>query len=313
MNTRIVYSHQSALAYWLGVNIQSWSAPKVARSSPLDESYCSCSEVCDCSSSNILLGPQPFHILTSSNNLKSHSKHVVMHVCKNKMPPKMFYKIDAHRYVVSPELCFVQMAKELTLPQLVEQGAVLSARYYIRPEDQLLIQRDTSVTSPRRLARTLQELSYMHGIKKAAKALKWIIPNAESPMEIKSALLLSLPYRYGGYSFPLPTANKEIVISGVLRSTKNVVRPDLAWPAKRVIVEYDGKDYHQDAHRDKHRSNMLESLGWHVFYITKQELLDTLRFDALAMQIARRLGVRVRKPGGWEHEHAVLRSQILHN
>lgn len=100
----------------------------------------------------------------------------------------------------------------------------------------------------------VQRTKAMPGKKCAATALRWIADGAESPMEIKSRLLLTLPYRYGGYGLPMPEVNKDILLSG--RTEHRVVRtfrPDMCWPCHKVIVEYDGKAYHEDAHKDKPR------------------------------------------------------------
>lgn len=158
----------------------------------------------------------------------------------------------------------------------------------------------------------VQRTKAMPGKKRAATALRWIADGAESPMEIKSRLLLTLPYRYGGYGLPMPEVNKDILLSG--RTGHRVVRtfrPDMCWPCHKVIVEYDGKAYHEDAHKDKRRSNALESLGWHVLYITKEELHDIEQFDMLARQLGRLLGTRVRPPADWGSKRVRARKELL--
>lgn len=98
-------------------------------------------------------------------------------------------------------------------------------------------------------------------------------PLAESPMETRLRLLLVL----GG--LPAPAVQFRVVDGqGVVRA-----RVDLAYPAARLALEYDG-EYHFDAEfsrRDRHRDLELGDIGWHTMRFTSDDVLltpqDTVR------------------------------------
>ncbi|WFE42396.1 DUF559 domain-containing protein [Micromonospora sp. WMMD998] len=89
-------------------------------------------------------------------------------------------------------------------------------------------------------------------------------PLSESPMETRLRLLL-LDAGLG----PL-TAQHEVRHGG-----RFVARVDLAWPALRIAVEYDGDHHRERAHfrRDVARLNALRSAGWTVLRFTADDVL----------------------------------------
>ncbi|MFI2709917.1 DUF559 domain-containing protein [Micromonospora sp. NPDC018662] len=89
-------------------------------------------------------------------------------------------------------------------------------------------------------------------------------PLSESPMETRLRLLL-LDAGLG----PL-TAQHEVRAGG-----RFVARVDLAWPALRIAVEYDG-DHHRERaqfRRDVARLNALRAAGWVVLRFTADDVL----------------------------------------
>ena len=48
-------------------------------------------------------------------------------------------------------------------------------------------------------------------------------------------------------------------------------RLDLAYPARRVAVEYDGEEFHAEAHRahDERRRQLLHEAGWTVIVVRR--------------------------------------------
>ncbi|QLQ37853.1 DUF559 domain-containing protein [Micromonospora robiginosa] len=96
------------------------------------------------------------------------------------------------------------------------------------------------------------------------EVLKLAEPSSESPMETRLRLLL-LDAGLG----PL-TAQHEVRHGG-----RFVARVDLAWPALRVAVEYDGDQHRERAQfrRDVARLNALRSAGWIVLRFTADDVL----------------------------------------
>ncbi|MGY1713726.1 hypothetical protein ACI78R_04665 [Geodermatophilus sp. SYSU D01106] len=88
---------------------------------------------------------------------------------------------------------------------------------------------------------------------------------AESPQETRLRLLL---LRSG---LPRPVA-QHVVRDG----TRFVARVDLAWPDRRIAVEYDGL-WHADPvqfRADRQRLNRLTAAGWLVVFVTAADLRD---------------------------------------
>ena len=106
-------------------------------------------------------------------------------------------------------------------------------------------------------------------------------PLSESPMETRLRLLL-LDAGLG----PL-TAQHEVRAGG-----RFVARVDLAWPALRIAVEYDGDHHRERAHfrRDVARLNALRAAGWLVLRFTADDVLR--RPDATVALVRQALAER---------------------
>ncbi|MEU7759422.1 MULTISPECIES: DUF559 domain-containing protein [Micromonospora] len=106
-------------------------------------------------------------------------------------------------------------------------------------------------------------------------------PLSESPMETRLRLLL-LDAGLG----PL-VAQHEVRAGG-----RFVARVDLAWPALRLAVEYDGDHHRERAHfrRDVARLNALRAAGWVVLRFTGDDVLR--RPDATVALVRQALAER---------------------
>ncbi|WP_091365772.1 hypothetical protein [Geodermatophilus telluris] len=94
---------------------------------------------------------------------------------------------------------------------------------------------------------------------------------SESPQETRLRLLL---LRAG---LPAPVPQFTVRAGG-----RFVARVDLAWPALRVAVEYDGR-WHAEAGRfarDRRRLNRLQEAGWRVVFVTAEDLFRPLELTA---------------------------------
>jgi len=76
--------------------------------------------------------------------------------------------------------------------------------------------------------------------------------------------------------FPVPEVNWRIPdISG-----REIYRLDLAWPAQRIAVEYDGYAAHAErAERDEARQADLERRGWIIVRVRAADLADLTRVE----------------------------------
>lgn len=69
-----------------------------------------------------------------------------------------------------------------------------------------------------------------------------------------------------------------------------VARVDLAFPAQRIAVEYDG-EWHalrMQLTKDRRRMNRIDAAGWHIVYITADMLTDTVEAVRAALTRALR-------------------------
>jgi very-short-patch-repair endonuclease len=101
------------------------------------------------------------------------------------------------------------------------------------------------------------------GIRRASWLFDLAEPAAQSPAESQLRIRLVLA------GLPRPVVQHPVQVSGGL-----VLHPDLAWPAVRVAVEYDGHWHsdHEQLHRDRQRLNRLVGAGWLVLHVTSRRL-----------------------------------------
>lgn len=170
--------------------------------------------------------------------------------------------IEVHGLLcTSPEALFAQMAKELSLEDLIEFGDSLVCR------------------DPARRRTTLAELrKFIHscdsfrGQKQCIRALTQIRENTDSPAETHLRLLLK---RYG---FPEPIINVPVEATG---NAAHFI--DLAYPKYGIGIEYNGGHHRDQITQDWIRQNSIQSTEWKIFVVDREILATPLN---LAMFLA---------------------------
>ena len=295
--------------YWLSVDPDSPGTARPYHGNPLPRSSTHASMIVE-SLLDPALGHRPVEVMVAKRTRVPGSCDIC-HTCNTTLPPDSFYKVARDVFVSSPELSFIQMGTELSPCQLIEYGLRLCASFHIAPFTETIEPHVTKTTTPLLLSNFAQRAAGVVGAVKARQAIKHLLPNAESPMEIKLLMLLCCPLRLGGYGLPQPILNRTIVAGrSAAIVDKSSYRPDISWPDRKVAVEYDGKMAHLDAHQDKRRINDLEAMGWKVISVTKRELYDALAFDKVARKVAKCLGARIRPSSGWHARTAQLRHDL---
>ena len=102
---------------------------------------------------------------------------------------------------------------------------------------------------------------------------------AESPPESRVRLWLTLA------GLPPPVPQHRVFSDGEF-----VARVDLAWPALKLALEYDGR-WHADPGqltRDRRRVRALNALGWYVYPVTSSDLSDPSRLIGQVRGLLRR-------------------------
>lgn len=129
------------------------------------------------------------------------------------------------------------------------------------------------------LTRELASHAGLRGVRQARRAVELSDAAAESPPESRLRLSLVL----AGLQ-PVPQFN-------VHDGGRWLARVDLAFPAARVAIEYDGREVHERAEvffRDRQRQNALLAAGWLVLRYTARDLAQ--RPDAVVREIAAAVG-----------------------
>ena len=258
------------------------------------------------------------HVLVGENTSIQTAK-IHSHSCSLELPPGSFIRIDDQFAVSSPELCYLQMANVLSLPELVALGYELCGSYrkYKKPDSDRGFEQDLPLTSVAKLSAFLTKTTGMNGHKKATKALRYIVARSASPMETAVSILLTLPFRLGGFNLPLPMLNISVSLALGVKWPKGIpeYRGDLCWPQGLAILEYNSDAYHLEQpqiKRDTIRRNYLTSIGVSVITVTRGQINRTDEFQSIAEELSRLLGRRLRYPlPEFKARQAQLRSIIL--
>jgi hypothetical protein len=255
--------------------------------------------------------PRPWHLMSSRGSHHAPDGDVVWHSRKIALPPRSGIRLDDDVFLVSPELCLLQMAQSLPCPSLIELIDEFCGTYRPASSEELtdehadgLVQRPP-ITSLERLSAYLATSPGVGGIKRARRALRYAVDLSASPKETHSELLFSLPVPMGGKGCPKPEMNKRFDVPIGLRQAGDpgYVECDLCWTVMRdgkvrhVAVEYQSTAHHVGAERlaaDSRRRNLLESMGVHVITLTAAELYSQRGFDRVAALVTRELGLCVR-------------------
>lgn len=166
-------------------------------------------------------------------------------------------EVDGIR-VEHPLDTFVHLATVLTLHELVAVA------------DWLLQERNAAHSSKAAMLERLDHFKGARGLPLLRRAIAMARPGVESPRETQLRLLVT------GAGHPEPRCNVDVFDD----KGTFVARVDLAWPALRIALEYDGEQHRLDDRqyaRDIDRLAALASLGWTVIRVTKDHLRDPAR------------------------------------
>ncbi len=308
-------SHNSALEFWRVIRAEKGLAGKRLRPLRLPVQSQKAEELRTDDLGGLSL---PLHILVGSKNARKARADLCCHVSSDLYPSGSFIKGSSGLVVSSPELCFLQMADKLSFGALIELGFEFCGTYRMgnRGDEAKGFREDKPLTSVAKLSAYLKKAPAVRSKKSAQRALRFIIENSGSPRETVLAMLLSLPYKLGGFGFKAPVLNYPIeVTSGAKRgASKKRHRCDLYWPEEKVAVEYDSEAYHTEASqivRDAIRRNRLSSTGIIMITVGKEQVSEVKKLHELAEVLRRLLNKRLRfSVEEFSLHHAKLRSQL---
>lgn len=246
----------------------------------------------------------PLHVLVPTDACRRKGEALKFHVHRGSFAPGSFFRVGSG-YVVSPELAFVQYARDASLVDLLRAGTELTGSYaaLLRSPgasgdfDASGFKKGEPVTSLARLSACAEKMSCEQGVKRVRVALRYLPEGCASPMESALALLLCLPRMYGGYALPKPMVNYRIEMSGegCNMTDKACFVCDLYWPQARLCVEYDSNMFHTGARRiacDSSRRNALAFKGITVVSVTGNQIMNRVEMDRVAYLLAKKLKFR---------------------
>jgi len=335
-----IISHQSALEFWRSASASNALAEKRLHTAVLPNELLDTNQL---KGENYWGLPLPVHVLVGSDNARKASRSLRCHISSGKFPAGSFIQTPSGFIVSSPELCFLQMAGELALTDLVLLGYEFCGGYRLDGKNASGrgFRDDQPLTSVAGLASYTAKAAGLKGRKNALRALRHIANGSASPMETVLTMMLTLPYRLGGYGLSLPRLNCLIDTTANTgksagksagkaagkstgkaagkstgKSASNVkYYGDLYWPEKQVDVEYDSDVYHTGSDRiakDAVRRNALTGAGVKVVTVSRMQITDTARLREFAEILAGLLGKRLQYPKKeFDHLHKKLRLQIL--
>ena len=175
----------------------------------------------------------------------------------------------------------------------------------------------TPLTSKSKLDAFLARMSGWFNQRTLPRILRYVADNSASPMETKLFLILTLPYKLGGYCLEAPELNAKVLPGKTSRyiSSKNFFRCDLYWKDYDLAVEYDSSMKHlspQELAADAMRRNSLVSMGVEVITVTSKQIKSSIDFKRTARQIAVHMGKRIRSNeiAGFVEAHKELRTLL---
>lgn len=226
--------------------------------------------------------------------------------------------LDADIFLTAPSLSYQQLAARTPFPLIVLLGLELLGSYHGSANTESgCLYGITPITGLEDLRQGLKALERAFEVHRAAsagevhvpaglgaclRALPWLKEGAASPMEAAIYALLCLPVRLGGYGLPMPELNAPILLDDrqARLTGTHEIRFDFLWREAALAVEYDSDAYHVDGVsrekvlRDKRRINAAKLAGIDVITITRDTLMKLNGFHFIAIEIAKRLGKRLR-------------------
>lgn len=220
----------------------------------------------------------PLHVMITDKCARTESASVVTHLRTAALPSSSLVRIGSGYAAASPELAFAQMAKQLSFTRLVMLGFELCGTYSSFGQEETFYQA-IPLTNVARISGFIEKSASFQGKQAVKRAIRHVIDGSASPRETQLAMMLSLPYRHGGYGFPAPKhlgARRRYVL-------------DLYWPELKLDIEYDSNAFHAHEEKlllDSRRRAALEAMGITSINVASEQIRSSGAFNELAKQLA---------------------------
>lgn len=235
---------------------------------------------------------EPVHLTVAEAADRGQAGFIRCHVAELTMPHRSFVKLEEGLYVDSPELCFVRGGIEFSVVKLIRWGFEMCGSYSLSDDDPHGFFSREPLTSVDALQRYLSRASGLRGVKRAVRAMPYVMDGSASPMETRLVMLLCLPPRLGGYGLPRPVLNLELDETRRSPDGRGLAC-DLLWPEFGFAVEYDSDLFHNEKpkiSKDSIRRSSLGLMGYDVLTVAREQVLDARELDKVANILADRMG-----------------------
>ncbi len=286
---KVVIGFTSALEYWLGNDLSACPTIEHKKDSMDIRTFIETTHI-----------SLPVHIMVEKASERRNRNSFVYHVLPQHLPKGSIRKITDNLYIASPELCFLQAAKKMTVAQLVLLACDLCAIYKMNEQAPYGQEPREPVTTVTKLKNYLSPLSNIDCLRKAKQAIRFALDHSNSPMESKLAAVGQLPLSRGGFALPKPKMNFNVSLSNKGRELlkRDSVCCDMVWPELKVVIEYDSTVSHMNEKQflyDKRRSSALTLSGYTVIHVTKEHFKNIQTIEELMLLIRKTLGLQSRK------------------
>lgn len=249
----------------------------------------------------------PVHLLCPSRSTRVQSRRVVNHVCSGRLPKGSLRRLGPGVLICSPELCFVQAGKD-GVGYAAAVGMELCGNYGRCSSHRGFIERDPLCT-PDDLAGYLADLKNISGLERARRALPLVLAGSRSPLETKTAIILTASVQLGGYALPKPICNHTVIPTSAERPLYQAPYYiiDLCWPEQKVALECDSYTHHRthdELEHDAMKANSLTSTRWTCLQATSGQLSGD-QLDVLARQLSATLGVAHKQPAASQRDRLI--------
>lgn len=291
----IYLCHDSALCYWL-TKTGDECVPDYADSASFAQAGSSMKEIGDALLPICYSRQRPLEILVPDQQRLRSLVSVRTHLWGSPLPPGSFCELSGTNYVSSPEFTYLQAANGRDLVETAEIGCYLCGAFSIGEEGHGYTGQRRPLTTPEEISDYLEGASGAYGVKKARKALPYVLSNAASPMEVLLILAFVLPPRLGGWAFPEIVANQKIDVDEHLRVVvgTDYFVGDIYIPSVRGDVEFDSQEFHTGRWREDHtqaRRNVLEVMGVKTMSATWSQISTFEKFKTFIWMVKERFGI----------------------
>lgn len=241
---------------------------------------------------------EPLHILVGSKDDRIQSERVVNHIWGSRLPAASLCHLAPGVALTSPEFCYLLAGGRGIAPAAAVGIEACGA--YGRDGSSRGFADRKAISSLASLESYLCGARGCRGVKAARSALELVVEGSRSPLETKTAVLLTAPVSCGGYGIPSPKSNWPVWPTSEQLSLfyDSYYLIDLCWPDKLVSLECDSYAYHSSKDErddDAKKRNALTSIGWTCLTATSGQLSGSA-LDTLAKQVCAALGITFQQP-----------------